>query len=108
MKSKKIIFALLAALVFSGICASCNKNNEVAAPKNCVVKLVKNINPLLAGDTIVMAASPGTILQNVPTLSKSGKTFGGWFTSDTQIAASAFDIVNTPIYLDKILYAKWN
>lgn len=106
MKSKRIIFALLAALVFSGICASCNKNNDVA-PKNCVVMLVKNINPLVAGDTVVLEAAPGTILQNVPTLSKTGKTFSGWFTDYTLIAASAFDIANTPIYLDKILYAKW-
>lgn len=107
MKSKRIIFALLAALAFSGICASCNKNNNDVAPKNCVVMLVKNINPLVVGDTVVIEAVPGTILQNVPTLSKTGKTFGGWFTDNTLIAASAFDIANTPIYLDKILYAKW-
>jgi len=108
MKCKRIIFAILAAFVFSGICVSCKKNNNVVVPKNCLVMLVTRITPLIAGDTIVLETEPGTLLQNVPTLSKTGKTFGGWFTDDTQIATSAFDIATTPIYLDKILYAKWN
>ena len=106
MKRKRIIFILLGALVFAGICASCDKS-KVLPPRNCVVTLVKNINPLTVGDTIVMQTVPGIVMQGVPVLTKTGKTFGGWFTDQTLIAASAFDIVNTPIYLDKILYAKW-
>jgi len=107
MKSKRIIFALLIALVLSGICASCNNDEEVVTPNNCVVMLVTNVHPLVVGDTIVMETAPETILQDVPILLKTGKTFGGWFTDNTLLAASAFDIANTPIYLDKILYAKW-
>ena len=107
MKIKGIFISLFVTIILAGLFASCEET-ENYVPENCVVLLVTNINPLVAGDTITMEAEPGTILQDVPVITKPGKTFGGWFTSDNKITASFFDIVNTPIYLDKILYANWN
>ena len=106
MKYIRVSIALHAVVIFAGVLASCTKSNDTV-PKNCVVKHVKNVTPLLAGDTLVLETQPGTILLNVPTLSKTGSTFSGWFTDQSMIAASAFDLAKTPIYLDKTLYAKW-
>ena len=103
---KKFIFIIAGILIIIGINSSCKKE-KTPEVKNCVVTLVKNINPLTVGDTLKLETAPGTILQNVPVLTKTGKTFDGWYSDQAFIAASAFDIASTPIYLDKILYAKW-
>lgn len=105
---KKVIFIIIGILIITGVNSSCKKDSlNPDASKNCVVKLVKNIVPLTVGDTLVMETAPGTILSNVPVLTKTGKTFDGWYSDQAFIAASAFNIAATPIYLDKILYAKW-
>lgn len=105
---KKFIYIIAGILIIIGINFSCKEDNEnPEASRNCVVKLVKNIAPLTVGDTLALEAAPGTLLQNVPVLTKTGKTFDGWYTDQSFIAASAFNIATTPVYLDKILYAKW-
>ena len=112
----KLILSILVIVVIMGLNSSCKKS-EVAIDKTCKVTLIQNLTNA-AGDTIKLEATAGELLQNVPTLTRTGFTFNGWYANSadanpdpTKNTAApkfpAYDLTTKPIYLDVILYARW-
>jgi uncharacterized repeat protein (TIGR02543 family) len=111
----KIIVSIFVIAGFAGFTNSCKKSEVV--DRTCKVTFIENLTNA-AGDTIVVNAIAGQLVQNAPVLTRTGFTFNGWFANSadanpdpTKNTAApkfpAYDIAVKPIYLDVILYARW-
>jgi len=112
----KLILSIMVIVVVMGLNSSCKKS-AVAVDRTCKVTLIQNLTNA-AGDTIKLEATAGEMLQNVPTLSRTGFTFDGWYANSadanpdptknkTAPKFPAYDFTQRPIYLDVIVYARW-
>jgi uncharacterized repeat protein (TIGR02543 family) len=112
----KIIFSIIVIAGLMSSFYSCKKSDTVVN-RTCKVYLIQNLTNL-AQDTLKLTATAGELLQGVPTLTRTGFTFNGWYANSadanpdpTKNTAApkfpAYDLTTKPIYLDVILYARW-
>jgi uncharacterized repeat protein (TIGR02543 family) len=113
--TNKVILSIIMIAICAVITSSCKKSEVV--DKTCKVTFIENLTNA-AGDTIIVDAVAGQLVQNVPVLTRTGFTFSGWFANSadanpdpTKNTAApkfpAYDVSTKPIYLDVILYARW-
>jgi uncharacterized repeat protein (TIGR02543 family) len=111
-----IFISGVAIVAFIALLSSCKKD-KAAVDRTCVVTFILN-QTNSAGDTVVVKATAGELVQNPPVPVRAGFTFKGWYTNaadanpdPTKNTAApkfpAYDIATKPIYLDAILYARW-
>lgn len=112
----KIIFSIIVIATLMSSLYSCQKSDAVV-DKTCKVTLIQNLTNA-AGDTLKLTATAGELLQGVPTLTRTGFKFDGWYTNaadanpdptknKTAPKFPVYDLTAKPIYLDVILYARW-
>jgi uncharacterized repeat protein (TIGR02543 family) len=113
---RKTILLLIVSAGSLGLATSCKKS-EAAVDKTCNVTFILN-QTNAAGDTTLVTATAGALVQNAPVPVRSGFKFDGWYTNSadanpdptkntTAPKFPAYDITTKPIYLDVILYARW-
>lgn len=112
----KIILFILIMACFAGLTNSCNKSSQ-AVDRTCKVTFILNLTNA-AGDTTIVTAMAGALVQNAPALTRTGFRFDGWYANSASANPDptkntapptfpAYDITVKPIYLDVILYARW-
>ncbi|MCW3092908.1 MAG: hypothetical protein JWP81_3977 [Ferruginibacter sp.] len=110
------MISILVVAGFTSLASSCKKS-EVAVDKTCKIAFILNLTNA-AGDTTFVNGIAGELVQNVPTITRTGFKFDGWYTNSADAnpnptkntAAPKFPAYNfsvKPIYLDIILYARW-
>jgi hypothetical protein len=113
---EKLILSIVMIAICAGLASSC-KNNEEVVDRTCKVAFIQNLTNA-SGDTIFIDAIAGSLVQNVPILSRTGFNFDGWYTNAADANPDpnktpkvpkfpAYDVSQKPIYLDVILYARW-
>lgn len=113
---KLSIFSILVIAILTVLTNSCKKNEQVV-DKTCKITFILNLTNA-AGDTTLVDAIAGELVQNVPVLTRTGYKFDGWYANSadanpnpTKNTAApkfpAYDVSIKPIYLDAILYARW-
>jgi hypothetical protein len=113
---KLSIWTMLLMVSLAGLSSACKKNNA-AVDKTCKVTFILN-QTNAAGDTTVVTAIAGTLVQNAPVPVRTGNKFDGWYANSADANPNpakntappvfpAYDITVKPIYLDVILYARW-
>jgi uncharacterized repeat protein (TIGR02543 family) len=116
MSLAKYILLIIAVAGCFGVTTSCKKR-EAAVDKTCTLTFILN-QTNAAGDTTIVKATAGALVQNAPTPVRSGFKFDGWYANSadanpdptkntTAPKFPAYDITAKPIYLDVILYARW-
>ena len=111
-----MILSIAVIGILTCLASSCQKDEE-AVDRTCKVAFIQNLTNA-AGDTIFIDAIAGTLVQNVPVLSRTGFIFDGWYTNAADANPDptktpkvpkfpAYDVSQKPIYLDVILYARW-
>lgn len=115
-KDMKVLFSIIAISLVIGLMSSCQKSDDVV-DRTCKVAFITNLTNA-AGDTVFVEVPAGQLATGVPSLTRTGFKFDGWFTNSadanpdpTKTPAvtkfKAYDVTVKPIYLDMILYARW-
>jgi uncharacterized repeat protein (TIGR02543 family) len=106
----------LVATSSTALISSCKKDPAVV-DKTCKVAFVLNLTNA-AGDTTVVTATAGELVQNAPAPSRAGFKFDGWYANSADANPDptkntappkfpVYDVSKKPIYLNTILYARW-
>jgi len=111
------LFTILSILFIVFFISSCEKDDTTEVDRTVTVAFITNLTNA-AGDTVFVEVEAGELAVGVPSLTRTGFVFNGWFTNSADAnpdptkntAAPKFpadDVTVKPVYLDMILYARW-